>query len=683
MTKLDDLCINTVRMLSVDAVQKAKSGHPGMPMGDADMAYVLWTKFLRHNPENPKWQNRDRFVLSAGHGSILLYSLMHLTGYNISLDDIKNFRQFGSKTPGHPEYDPDMGIELSTGPLGYGFAVGVGMAIAEKYLADMFNRPGFKIVDHNIYGIVSDGDIMEGVSNEAASLAGHLQLGKIIYLYSFNLTTIDGSTDLTFTEDVGKRFKALKWHVEYVDGYDLPAIEAAIALGKEETTRPTLIIAHTHLGYGSPNKQDVSDIHGAPLGEEELRLTKENLGWPQKSFYVPQDVLDFYRKAIDKGHEEESMWTNLLNEYKHKFPKEAEKWDYISKGNLSDDWKEKLPHFEVESGSVATRSASSNVLNAVASVIPHLVGGSADLSPSNLTYLKKFSRFTPNKPGRNIHFGVREFAMGAAITGMALSKMVIPYAGTYLVFASYMMPAIRMSALMKANVIYILTHDSIGVGEDGPSHHPIEQLTALRAIPNLSVIRPADANETVAALEFALEQRGGPVALVLSRQSLPVIDRIIYASHFGLKQGAYVMADSGANSRAYSGTDSTPDSGPNSGKTPEMLIIATGSEVHLAVGAYETLAAEGHAVRLISMPSFDLFEKQTDEYKESVMPACVEKRIAIEAGATLCWYKYVGLKGKVIGIDRFGLSAPSGVLFEHFGFTVDNVLKTAREMLKG
>ncbi|KJR41861.1 transketolase [Candidatus Magnetoovum chiemensis] len=654
-------CINTIRMLSADAVQKANSGHPGMPMGDADMAYVLWTRFLNHNPKNPQWFNRDRFVLSAGHGSMLLYSLLHLTGYNVTLDDIKQFRQLGSKTPGHPEYCLDSGVELSTGPLGFGFGVGVGMALAEKYLAAYFNRPDFNIVDYYIYAIISDGDIMEGISYESASLAGHLKLGKIIYLYSDNKTTIDGSTDLTFTEDVKKRFDALKWHTQQVDGYNLEDIEHAISNAKEEINRPSIILARTHLGYGSPNKQDLADIHGAPLGKEELKLTKEHLGWPQKDFYIPSDVLKHYRNAVAEGQEKEDKWNELFNNYKNKYPELADEWFKAATGNLNDRWKELMPEFEVQSGAIATRAASSNVVNSVAPKIPLLVGGSADLSPSNMTYLKKYEPFTPDKAGRNIHYGVREFAMATSIIGMGLSKMVIPYGGTYLVFSSYMIAPIRMAALMRVRAVFILTHDSIGVGEDGPSHHPVEQLTCLRAIPNLTVIRPADANETVAAWEYILEHRDGPVALVLTRQSVPVIDRTKYANHSGLKKGAYILADSE--------------------KQPELILLASGSEVSLAINAYEALTSQGVSVRLVSMPSFEIFEKQSDEYKQSVLPCNIEKRISIEAGATLSWYKYTGLKGITIGLDRFGLSAPSDVLFETFGFTLDNVIEKANKLL--
>ncbi len=664
MTKhnIDELCINTIRFLSADAVQKANSGHPGMPMGDADMAYVLWTRFMKHNPKNPKWHNRDRFVLSAGHGSMLLYSLLYLSGYDISLNDIKNFRQLGSKTPGHPEYCLENGIELSTGPLGLGFGVGVGMALAEKYLAELFNRPGFNIVDYNIYGIVSDGDIMEGISSEAASFAGHFKLGKIIYLYSDNKTTIDGSTDLTFSDDVGKKFEAHNWHVINVDGYDLEGIENAIKRAKQDKTRPSLIIARTHLGYGSPNKQDVPDIHGAPLGEEELKLTKENLGWPpQKKFYVPKEVLKHYRQALNNGKKEETSWNQMFKKYRDKHPDLAEMWDTFSNGELKKGWQEKLPRFRVESGNIATRSASGNVLNAIAEDLQQLIGGSADLAPSNLTGLKRYDRFgLPG--GRNIHFGIREHAMGAILSGISLSRMLVPYGGTYLVFSEFMYPMVRMASLMKNRIIYILTHDSIGVGEDGPSHHPIAHLTVLRATPNLLVLRPADANETAVAWETALEYKDGPVALILTRQSVPIIDRNEYASERGLKKGAYIIADSKGE--------------------PDLIIIATGSEVHLSLKAHKTLTKKGHNVRVVNMPSVELFELQTDEYKKSILPPTVKRRLSIEAGSTLTWYKYVGLEGRAIGIDRFTESAPGKVLFEHYGFTEENVVKTAEELLK-
>jgi transketolase len=662
MNKIDELCIKTIMMLSADAVERAKSGHPGMPMGDAAMAYVLWTKFLRHNPKNPAWQNRDRFVLSAGHGSMLLYSLLYLTGHNISLNDIKNFRQWESKTPGHPEYCLSCGIETTTGPLGQGFATGVGMAMAERYLSKMFNKPGFPIIDYHIYGIVSDGDLMEGISSEAASLAGHLKLGKIIYLYSDNKITIEGSTDLAFTEDVQKRFQAYGWHTERVDGYDLKGIEKAIRRAKNERHRPSLIIARTHIGYGSPHKQDSAAAHGAPLGKDEIRLIKQRLGFPQKEFYVPKEVLTHMRKAIQKGKALEKQWKDRFKKYSRRYPELAQKWNDLISGKLPEGWEKNLPKFKPQDGPVATRSASGKFLNAVAGAIPELVGGSADLAPSNNTYLKGYPDFSPGSAGRNIHFGVREHAMGAILNGMALSRMLIPYGGTFLVFSDYLCPAKRLSALMKTHVIYVFTHDSIGVGEDGPTHQPIEQLTIQRAVPNSLAIRPADANETIEAWKVALKHKEGPVALILSRQKLPVIDRTVYAPAENLKRGAYIISDS-------------------KGK-PDVILISSGSEVHLCLEAAEILRKNKVNVRVVNMASFELFEAQPKKYKDEVLPPDVKNRLAVEAGATLGWYKYVGLEGSVIGIDRFGASAPGKVVFEKLGFTVQNVVKQAKKLLK-
>jgi len=657
----DELCINTIRMLSADAVQKANSGHPGMPMGDAAMAYVLWTRFLRHNPRNPLWQNRDRFILSAGHGSMLLYSLLHLTGYGISLNDIKNFRQWGSKTPGHPEYCPECGIETTTGPLGQGFATGVGMAMAQKYLADMFNRPGFKVVDYYIYAITSDGDLMEGITSEAASLAGHLGLGKIIYLYSDNKISIDGSTDLTFTENVGARFRAYNWHVQKVDGNNIKEVEAAIRNARREKNRPSLIMARTHIGYGSPNKHDTAGVHGSPLGEEELSLTKKNLGWPNRKFYIPRAALAHFRKAVAKGKAEEKKWREMFRRYRKKYPALAKQWDMMLQRDNGKEYKSHLPVFRPSDGPIATRSASGRVLNSIAGFLPQLIGGSADLTPSNNTYLNGYADFGVKKGGRNIHFGVREHAMGAIMNGMAHSKMLIPYGGTFLIFSDYMRPAIRIAALTESQVVYVFTHDSVGLGEDGPTHQPIEHLTSLRAMPNLTVIRPADANETSVAWQVALEHRNGPVALILTRQKVPVIDRKKYAPATGLKKGAYVLADCK--------------------DIPQMILIASGSEVHLALDAYERLTAEGKRVRVVNMASCELFEKQPAAYREKVLPSGVEKRLAIEAGSSLSMYRYTGLKGEVIGIDRFGASAPAKVIFEKFGFTVDNVIKRAKALL--
>jgi len=661
-TNIDELCINTIRMLSADAVQKANSGHPGMPMGDAAMAYVLWTKFLKHNPKNPIWHNRDRFVLSAGHGSMLLYSLLHLTGHKISLDDIKNFRQWESPTPGHPEYCPECGIETTTGPLGQGFATGVGMAIAEKYLSDTFNKPGFPVVDYNIYGIVSDGDLMEGVSSEAASLAGHLKLGKIIYLYSDNKITIEGSTDLSFTEDVFKRFAAYDWHVQRVEGDDLKGIEKAVATAKKEKHKPSIILVRTHIGCCSPNKQDTADVHGSPLGEEELKLTKEKLGWPDKKFYIPKEALYHMRKAVPGGKKNESAWKTLFSRYVKKYPALSEKWSAFSSGKLPEGWEALLPVFKPTDGPIATRSASGKVLNAIADALPNLIGGSADLAPSNNTHLKKYSDFGPEKAGRNIHFGVREHAMAAALNGMALSRMLIPYGGTFLVFSDYMRPAIRLAALIGTHVIYVFTHDSIGLGEDGPTHQPIGHLTSLRAMPHLNVIRPADANETAEAWKVALKDSDRPHALILSRQNLPVIDRKKHASAAGLSKGGYILSDSKG--------------------TPDIILLSSGAEVHLILAAAEILRKSGTNVRVVNMACFELFESQPAAYKNRVLPPEVEKRVAVEAGATLSWYRYVGIKGEVIGIDRFGASAPAKVLFEKFGFSIDNIVNQSKKLLK-
>ncbi len=664
-TKVDDLCIDTIRMLAVDAVEKANSGHPGMPMGAAAIAYVVWTKFLRHNPQNPRWPGRDRFVLSAGHGSTLLYALLYLTGYDISIDEIKNFRQWGSKTPGHPEYDICSGVETTTGPLGQGFGTGVGMAIAQRYLAEYFNRPDYPLFDYHIYAIVSDGDLMEGVSSEAASLAGHLKLGKIIYIYDDNHITIEGPTELAFSEDVGKRFAALGWHVEHVDGYDLKGIAEAIAKAQGEQERPSLIVARTHIAYGSPNKQDTAASHGAPLGPEEIKLTKQNLNWPlEPDFYVPQEVLAHFRKAIQQGEEHEKAWQKLFEAYRREFPELAQQWQMFSERKFISSWKEKIPAFEEVDTPVATRSASGKVLNAIAPHIPNLIGGSADLAPSTQTYLKGLGDFGIDHTGRNLHFGIREHAMGAILNGIALSQALIPYGGTFLVFSDYMRPAIRLAAMMKLPVIYVFTHDSIGLGEDGPTHQPIEHLPSLRAVPNLTVIRPADAAETAVAWEVALENRDGPIALILTRQKLPIIDRGKFAPAAGLKQGAYVLVD------------------PPSGE-PEVIMLATGSEVHLAPEAYEKLTNKGIAARVVNMPSQELFEKQPQAYKDAILPPKVTARLAIEAAYPQGWHRYVGPDGEVIGITTFGASAPAKVLFERFGFTVDNVISKVEAILEG
>ena len=665
MDSLDELCVNTIRILSAECVEKAKSGHPGMPMGASGMAYVLWTRFLRHNPSNPEWFNRDRFVLSAGHGSMLLYSLLHLTGYDLSLDDLKDFRQWQSKTPGHPEYGLTPGVETTTGPLGQGLANGVGMAMAECYLAARFNRPAFEILNHFTYGIVSDGDLMEGVSHEAASLAGHLKLGKLIYLYDDNHISIEGSTDLAFTEDRLSRFKAYDWHTEYVeDGNDLDAIESAIIRAQEETERPSLIAVRTHIGFGSPNKQDTAAAHGSPLGEEELVLTKRNLGWPEEpAFYIPEKARDNFRQAVSNGREMEQEWRSLFENYKQAYPEMAAVWDKLVEGELLEGWERSIPSFPADQKGMATRTASGKVLNDMAPFLLNLIGGSADLAPSNMTLLKESDDFQAgNYVGRNIRFGVREHVMGSILNGLSLHGGLVPYGGTFLIFSDYMRPPIRLAALMGLQVIYVFTHDSIGLGEDGPTHQPIEQLAALRAIPNLTVIRPCDANETAEAWRMALKRKDGPVALALTRQNVPTLDREIYAPAESLSHGAYVLKEAG-------------DSGP------EAILIASGSEVTIALEAAEKLEEDGVKTRVVSMPSWELFEQQSADYRERVFPDGVKARVAIEAGISQGWHRYVGQAGEVVGIDHFGASAPFNVLYEQFGLTPDCVVEAAKRIL--
>ena len=655
-------CINTIRFLAVDAVQKANSGHPGMPMEASDLAYVLWTKIMRYNPKNPQWLNRDRFVLSAGHGSMLLYALLYLTGYNLTLDEIKAFRQWNSKTPGHPEYGCTPGVETTTGPLGQGFATGVGMAMAERFLANRFNRPDFPLVDYFIFSLVSDGDIMEGISSEAASLAGHIGLGNLIYIYLDNRITIEGPTDFALSEDVGRRFDAYNWQVQHVNGYDLTGIEESIQQAKGEKSKPSLIIARTNIAYGSPNKQDSADAHGAPLGEEEVALTKRHLQWPETpAFFVPEDVLLHFRQAEKRGQERENEWLSLWEAYKKSYPELAHEWENMHKEPDPSQWENSLPLFKPEDGAVATRSASGKAMQAVAPHLPGLIGGSADLAPSNNTFLKNFGEFK-NTGGRNIHFGIREHAMGAILNGMALSGALIPYGGTFLVFSDYMRPAIRLAAMMGLPVIYVFTHDSIGLGEDGPTHQPIEQLSSLRAVPNLMVIRPADAQETVEAWKIALSRRDGPTALILTRQKLPIIDRDRYAKASELRRGAYILADA-------------PES------KPELILIGTGSEVPLLLSAYEQLLDQGIQVRVVNVPCWELFEMQSHEYHEKVLPSYVNARLAVEAGCPYGWERYTGTQGKIIGIERFGASAPGEELFQQFGFTVEHVIKDAKELL--
>lgn len=662
---LDDICINTIRTVSIDAVQKANSGHPGAPMGLAPAGYVLWTKVLKHNPQNPEWPDRDRFVLSGGHASMLLYALLHLTGYDLSLDDLKNFRQWESKTPGHPEYKHTPGVETTTGPLGQGFANAVGMAIAERFLSNRFNRPGLDIVNHHTFVICGDGDLMEGVSSEAASLAGHLGLGKLVVIYDDNKISIEGSTDIAFTEDVGMRFKAYNWHVIKVeDGNDIEAIENALSEARAETQKPTLIMLRTHIAWGSPNKQGTADAHGSPLGVDEVCLTKKNLGCsPDQDFCITSEALDVFRHCKQKGQEAENLWKNLFLSYEKDFPELANEFNAFLNGSLPEKWDSQIPDF-AESGPIATRAASGQVLNALADKISNLIGGSADLAPSNKTIINTSHDFQKESPdGRNIRFGVREHAMGAIMSGMALHRGLRPYGGTFLVFADYMRPSVRLAALMKLPVIYVFTHDSIAVGEDGPTHQPVEHLASLRIIPNLLVIRPADATETAEAWRQAILSNNQPTALILSRQKLEVMPRAenAYPSASNLAKGAYVLSD----------TETKPD----------LIVMASGSEVQLALKTKELLQEKGIQVRVVSMPSWELFEKMPEEYREKVLPPEVTARIAVEAGVPMGWERYVGSQGAVVGIDHFGASAPGGILMEKFGFTTDTIVSKALEIL--
>lgn len=673
---LDLACINSIRFLAIDAVQKANSGHPGLPMGAAPMAYVLWNRFLRHNPANPDWWDRDRFLLSAGHGSMLLYSLLYLTGYDLPLSQLEQFRQWDSLTPGHPERGVTKGVETTTGPLGQGFANGVGMAIAEAHLAARFNRPGHEVVRHYTYALVSDGDLMEGVASEAASLAGHLRLGRLIYLYDDNRVCLAGSTDLSFSEDQARRFAAYGWHtVAVADGNDLTAIEDAIRAAQSETERPSLILVRTKIGYGSPNKQDSFEAHGAPLGAEEVKLTKQNLGWPTNPpFYVPDEALMHFRKALEKGKALDSSWNASFSEYSRAFPELAEEYRKAMRAELPDGWASTIPMFPPDAKGIATRTASGKVLNAISSRLPALVGGSADLNPSTKTVLEDAGDFgspaaRPDQvqgatgggwgyEGRNLHFGVREHAMGSIANGMAAHGGTIPYTATFFVFSDYMRPPIRLAALMGLGVVFVFTHDSIGVGEDGPTHQPVEHLAALRAIPDLVVIRPCDANETAVAWRVAIERRTRPVALVLTRQDLPVLDRARYGPAEGLRKGGYVLLD------------------PPDGKI-DTILIATGSEVALIVAAQEQLASKGVSARIVSMPSWELFDAQPKGYRDEVLPPAVTARLAVEAGVSQGWCKYIGDRGDMIAIDRFGASAPAGVVFAKLGFAVENVVARA------
>jgi transketolase len=661
---IEQLGIDTVRILAADAVQKANSGHPGTPMALAPMGHVLWTQFLNYNPKNPDWANRDRFILSAGHACMLQYAFLYLTGYDISLDDIKNFRQMNSKTAGHPEYGLAPGIDVTTGPLGQGFANGVGFAIAQKHLAARYNRPGFNLFNYNIYSICSDGDMMEGVTSEAASLAGHLQLGNLIYLYDDNHISIEGSTDISFNEDVSKRFEAYGWQVQYVtDVNDTHALQLALINARSETQKPSLIRVRSLIAYGSPNKSGTAGSHGSPLGADEVKLVKKFFGFdPDKSFEVPDEVLKYYREAGKKGEKTEADWNKLFADYKAKFPELAAEYERAASGKLPDGWADNLPVFEPSDKKMATRQASGKVLNAIAANLPNLIGGAADLSPSTETNLKEFDSFTSeNRNGRNFHFGIREHAMGAALNGMALTKGVIPFGATFLIFSEYMRPPIRLAAIMKIRPIFVYTHDSIGLGEDGTTHQPVEQLISLRSIPNITVIRPADANETVQAWRVALEHQGGPVVLVFTRQGLPIIDQKKYAKATGLEKGAYILSDSD--------------------KTPDVILMATGSEVSLILDAQAKLKEEGINARVVSMPSWELFEKQSNEYKEQVLPKAIKKRLAVEAASVFGWHKYITDEGDMIGMTTFGESAPAEDLFKHFGFTVDNVVKKTKALL--
>ncbi|MEW6137783.1 MAG: transketolase [Thermodesulfobacteriota bacterium] len=661
--ELDELCIRTIRMLAVDAIEQANSGHPGLPLGAAPMAYVLWTRFMRFNPKNPLWPNRDRFVLSAGHGSALLYALLHLTGHNISLEEIKNFRQWGSKTPGHPERDPQIGVEVSTGPLGQGVAMGVGMAVAERFLGADFNRPGFPLMDHYTYAIVSDGDLMEGVASEAASLAGNLQLGKLIYLYDDNGISIEGSTSITFTEDRAARFASYGWHTTTVeDGNDLDAIEEALTAAHKETERPSLILVKTHIGYGSP-KQGSASAHGEPLGKEAVKLTRAFYDWEGRPlFHVPEEAAAHMRQAIDKGIKWERAWVDLLSRYREKFPENAERFERQFEGKLPEDWAANIPQFSSQDGKIATRVASGKVLNAIAERVPNILGGSADLAPSTKTLIVGEDNQSREHPlGRNLRFGVREHGMGGVVNGIAAHGGLIPYGATFLVFADFMRPAIRLSALMGLHVVFVLTHDSIGVGEDGPTHQPVEHVASLRCIPNLFVLRPADANETAEAWRVAMEL-SKPVALILTRQGLPILDRTRYAPAAGLSKGAYILSE--------------PDG------DPEIILIASGSEVHLALEAQEYLAREKSVkARVVSMPSWELFVQQPKEYRDHVLPPTLKCRVSIEAGSSMGWCTWVGDRGASIAVDRFGASAPGGEIMKRYGFTVDNIVASAMSVL--
>jgi len=662
---LEELCINSIRFLAIDAVEKAKSGHPGLPMGAAPMAFVLWDRFMRYNPKNPKWFNRDRFVLSAGHGCMLQYALLHLTGYDsVTIDDIKQFRQWGSKTPGHPENFETLGVEVTTGPLGQGIANGVGLAMAEAHLAAKFNKPDAQIVDHYTYVILGDGCNMEGVSGEACSLAGHLGLGKLIALYDDNHISIDGSTDVSFTEDVGKRFEAYGWHVQHVEdgNTDLEAIAKAIDAAKAVTDKPSLIKVTTTIGYGSPNKANTADVHGAALGGDEVKATRDKLHWEYPEFEVPEDALKHFRKAVDRGADLEAQWNKAWADYQAKYPQEASEFERFTSKKLPEGWEDALPTYKPEDKALATRKTSEMTLNALAPVLPELIGGSADLTHSNYTLLKGFGDFQKGQyANRNLRFGVREHGMGSICNGIALhSSGLIPYCATFLVFADYMRAAIRLSALSQAGVIYVMTHDSVALGEDGPTHQPVETIASLRAIPNLLVIRPADGNETSGAYKVAIKaaSENRPTLMAFSRQNLP---QLAGSTIDNVAKGAYILSDS----------DGTPD----------IILIGTGGELHLCVDAAQKLQAEGKKVRVVSMPCWELFDEQDEAYRESVLPKAVTKRLVVEAASSFGWCRYLGNEGAMISIDRFGVSAPGNVALEKFGYTVDNVVAKAKALL--
>jgi len=681
---LDEICINTIRTLSIDAVERANSGHPGMPMGAAPMAYVLWTRHMRYDPSHPEWPNRDRFVLSAGHGSALLYSLLHLAGYELSIEDLKHFRQWGSRTPGHPEFGVTPGVEVTTGPLGQGFANAVGLAMAERWLAATFNRPNHEIVDHHTYVIASDGDVMEGVSAEAASLAGDLHLGKLIVLYDANQITLSATTNVTFSEDVGARFAAYGWHVQEIDGMDVSAVDAALASARANEDQPSLIVARTHIGFGSPNKADTFQAHGEPLGKDETRLTKRAYGWPEDSeFLVPDEAKREFAKIGARGEQLHESWQRSLDAYRSEHGDIARDFDRVMAGELPPKWDAGLPVLTPKDGDMATRDAGAKALAAIIESVSNLVGGSADLDPSTRTMMKDKGDFQSGKVreegqhpptqgaaggewgygGRNIHFGIREHAMTAILTGMAHHGGVIPFGATFLTFSDYMRPSIRLAALSNAHVIYVWTHDSVALGEDGPTHQPVEQIASLRAMPNMTLIRPADATETIEAWRIAMQHENGPIGLVLSRQKLPVLDRTQLAPASATARGAYVLID------AVPGTP------------PDVILIATGSEVALALAAHKQLGGEGVKCRVVSMPSWELFEAQPDAYREAVLPADVGARVSVEAASPFGWERYVGPEGAIIGVNHFGASAPGPEVMKHFGFTVEQVVATAHSVL--